>query len=65
MGWVPPVAAWPLMRKTGVGVLRTSSENEVEESEGLRGIGLPTQGTREALGLTDWWCEGVGSGGQA
>lgn len=66
MGWVPLVAAWPLT-KTRVRLVRT---NRVKESKvrawvwGAGRLGLPAQGTREALGLTDWWCEGVGSRGQ-
>lgn len=58
MGWAPPVAAWQLMGKTRGGVVRGE-----RGKRGRRGVARP-HGDGEALGLTDWWCEGVGPGGQ-
>lgn len=37
VGWVPPVTAWQLMRKTPARVMRTDSETAREESEGSGG----------------------------
>ena len=63
VGWVPLVAVWQLRRKARVGDLGTDGESEREESESSGGRPART-GRREALGLTDCWCEGVGPGGQ-
>lgn len=44
VGWVRLVAAWPLVSKTRVGILRTDSGNAGEESEGLWRVGRPHRG---------------------